>query len=766
MKKITNSLTVAAITWLMLPPLVQAEIDEIIVTANKREQSIQDVPIAISAFDESALDEMGASSLENVTNFVPGVALFDDRGAGQPTWVIRGVGLADFNSNNTPTAAVYYDEAYMTSNALGGIGLYDVERIEILKGPQGGLYGRNTTGGAIRIASNRPNLEKVEGYVSAGYEARYGGTLVEGAYNAPLSEEMAIRVAMQRSDGGGWQDSLVTAEDDNHGDRDSLAFRGQLFYAPSDELEVLFKADIGRDRSETVLGRANGFYSTDYSFNPCAAIMAGRRDETSCIGLHNLVGDPRLPSDQTANGSVVLANSENNRLDNEWTGYTLRLDRDLGFANLVSISSYLDFDYVQYFDYDGTPLDFVQSEDGIPDSETNIEQWSQELRLISSNDGPVTWLAGASFASDTNSTRGSASVKGLADIGFTEITAIETVYEQKTDTWAVYGQVGYDITDTVNINGSVRYTDEDREIDYVSKIALADGVLFPLGDIQGFTTSLESNWSGHLGLDWRLNDDTLLYAKFSRGFKSGGFFAGFTDNNDTLTPYKEEVNDAYEIELKSNPSDNLQINAALFFYDYQDAQGKISTPSAASPSGYLTALGTLGDAEHTGFELDALWAPSELPGFSVQLAGSWLEAEISDSDEISFDQLGMPYPLEGIDRDFSPKSSYSIVLRQDKELSGGLLGSAALVYAWRDDLAARSTQLSDTDYGLLGQEGYGILNLRIAVSNESAGWELSVVGENITDEIYTIRATGDDTGSYMDMMGMPATWTLNAQFSF
>ena len=381
-------------------------------------------------------------------------------------------------------------------------------------------------------------------------------------------------------------------------------------------------------------------------------------------------------------------------------------------------------------------------------------------------DGPVTWLAGASFASDTNSTRGSASVKGLADIGFTPITAIETVYEQKTDTWAVYGQVGYDVTDTVNINGSVRYTDEDREIDYVSKIALADGVLFPLGDIQGFTTSLESNWSGHLGMDWHLNDDAMLQATFSRGFKSGGFFAGFTDNNDTLTPYKEEVNDAYEIGLKSNPSDNLQINAALFFYDYQDAQGKISTPSAASPSGYLTALGTLGDAEHTGFELDALWAPSELPGFSVQLAGSWLEAEISDSDEISFDQLGMPYSLEGIDRDFSPKSSYSIVLRQDKELSGGLLGSAALVYAWRDDLAARSTQLSDTDYGLLGQEGYGILNLRIAVSNESAGWELSVVGENITDEIYTIRATGDDTGSYMDMMGMPATWTLNAQFSF
>jgi iron complex outermembrane receptor protein len=766
MKKITKSFIVAAISGLMLPPVAQAEIEEIIVTANKREQSIQDVAISMSAFDNDALNEVGADSLENLGNFIPGVALFDDRGAGQPTWIIRGVGLADFNSNNTPTAAIYYDEAYMTSNALGGIGLFDIERIEVLKGPQGGLYGRNTTGGAVRIASNQPSLEESEGYASVSYEGRYGGNLIEGAYNAALSDDVAVRIAMQRSDGGGWQDSLATTEDDQHGDRDSLAFRGQVLYAPSNELEVLLKADIGHDRSETVLGRAIGFYNSDYSFAPCDAIMSGKRDDTSCIGLHNLVGDPRLPSDQTENGSVVLANPDNNRLDNKWAGYTLKIDRNLGFADLVSISNHLDFDYVQYFDYDGTPLDLVQSEDGIPDSETNIKQWSQEFRLISSNNSPVTWLAGAAYASDTNATTGSASVQGLADIGFTDITAIETVYEQKTDTWAVYGQVGYDITDSVNVNSSVRYTDEDREIDYVSKVAYADGILFPLGDIQGFTTTLESKWSGHLGLDWRVNKDTLVYAKFSRGFKSGGFFAGFTDNNDTLTPYKEEVNNAYEIGIKSNPSDELQLNAAIFFYDYQDAQGKISTPSTVSVSGFLTALGTLGDAEHTGLELDALWKPAILPGFSMQLAGSLLKAEITDSDEFSFDQLGMVYPLEGIDRDFSPKSSYSMVIRQEKNIGSDLLGSASLVYSWRDELSARSTQLSDTDYGLLGQDGYGILNMRLAITDESSGWELSLLGENITDEVYIIRATGDDTGSYMDMMGMPATWSINVRLGF
>ena len=174
MKLIQKSLIAIAIAGVVTPFAAQADIEEIIVTANKREQSIQDVPIAISAFDNSALAEIGADSLENLTNFVPGVALFDDRGAGQPTWVIRGVGLADFNANNTPTAAIYYDEAYMTSNALGGIGLYDIERVEVLKGPQGGLYGRNTTGGAVRIVSNRPNLAESEGYVSIGHEGRYG----------------------------------------------------------------------------------------------------------------------------------------------------------------------------------------------------------------------------------------------------------------------------------------------------------------------------------------------------------------------------------------------------------------------------------------------------------------------------------------------------------------------------------------------------------------------------------------------------------------
>ena len=208
------------------------------------------------------------------------------------------------------------------------------------------------------------------------------------------------------------------------------------------------------------------------------------------------------------------------------------------------------------------------------------------------------------------------------------------------------------------------------------------------------------------------------------------------------------------------------MNAAVYFYDYQDTQGKISAPSAAAPSGYLTALGTLGDAEHTGAEVDMLWSPAQMPGFSVQLAYAWLDAEITSSDYFSFDQLNDVYSLEGLDRDFAPETSYSVNIRQEANVTESLLGSASLTYSWRDDLAPRSTQLSDIDYGLLGQDDYGVLNLYLAIANVSEGWELSIIGENITDEVYIVRATGDDGGSYMDMLGRPATWSINARFDF
>lgn len=739
-------------------------IEVILVTSQLRVQSMQEVPIAIAAFDAAALKEQGLDSLEDITSVVPNVELQDARGAGQPTWVIRGAGLSDFNANNTPVAAIFYDEVYMTSNALGGIGLFDIDRIEVLKGPQGGLYGRNATGGAVRVMSTRPDLNEFEGYASASY-GRWGSWGLEGAVGAPIIEDkLAFRIAMKTDQGGGWQDSLATPGDDEHGDRDFQAVRGQLLYAPTENLEILFKIDAGKDQSETVLGRANGVYATDYSFGYCDAVLAGGRDESNCIGLHNLLGNTLLPSDQKKDGSTVLSNPIN-ELDNEWTGYNLQVEWDLGFATLKSISSYLDYDYVQYFDYDGTPLAFITSIDGFPDADTNFEQWSQEFRLTSTGSGPLTWLVGGTYAEDTNKSFQNASTQGLADFGFTPTTLIQADYKQKTETWALYGQLGYDISDSLNLNGSLRYTDEDKTIDHTS-LQAEGGPLFVIGSVEGFETSLDENWSGHIGLDWRVSDNALVYAKFSRGFKSGGYFAAWTEDNDTLTPYAEEINDAYEIGLKSNPTKDVQVNASVFYYDYQDAQGVVTVESETSVSGTLNTVGTVGDAEHYGAELDVAWIPSAVPGFSLMLSAAWLDAEITDSDQVSFDLLGNLASLEGLDREHSPTYSYSVNIRQEKNLTDSLLGSISAVYSWRDDVAPRSTRLSDVDCAVYCQESYGLLNLRIALADLDQGWEVALLGENVTGEEYVANATGDDAGSFMDMPARPASWKVQLRYDF
>jgi len=732
----------------------------VFVTAQKRAQNLQDVPIAISTFDADDLVELGATSLEELAAFVPGAHLDDARGAGQPTWVIRGVGLSDFNSNNTPTAAIYYDEAYLVSSAMSGVGLFDIERIEVLKGPQGGLYGRNTSGGAVRIVSNKPDLEESNGYAQASYGQwdRWG---LEGAFSAPIIEDkLAVRVSAVSDQGGGWQDSLATPEDDEHGDRDYYAVRGQALFAPSDDLEVLFKVDFGQDQSETTLGRSTGAYDP-LTGDFCSAVRAGQRDDENCIGLHNLFGSPLLASDQSDNGETVLSNPIN-ELQNEWLGLNFSVDKDLGFASFVSISSYIECDYVQFFDYDATPLEFVSSRDGVPDSDTTFEQWSQEFRLISPSEGPLTWLVGGVYAEDDISTIQNF---GLADLEpVAGINRITGDFDQKTESWAVFGQFGYDLSDTLNLNASLRYTDEDKSIDYASFAEATGFGEFPLIAPVQFETELDSNWSGHIGLDWKVAENALLYAKYSRAIKSGGFFGAATDNGDDVSPYEQETNDAFEIGLKSNPTDELQVNLAAYYYDYQDVQGLGGTPGA---TGAITQqLTNLGDAEHIGLELDANWVPSQIPGFSLGISASWLDAEIVSSDLAGFTQDSQVVSFEGLTRDFAPDFSYAINAQQEAELSNGILGTFSANYSWREEQRPVDSRLSILDYGLFRQDAYGLLNLRASLEFVDHGWEVAIAGENVTDETYALRATGDDGGSYLDILGRPASWTIQARKTF
>lgn len=735
----------------------QGAIEEIVVTAQKREQSLQDVPIAIAAFDQSDIESLGINNLDELTEFIPGAELFDDRGAGQPTWVIRGVGLADFNANNTPTAAIYHDEVYLTSNVLGGLGLFDVERVEVLKGPQGGLYGRNTSGGAVLMVSNRASAaDGVNGSVTGRYGRwdRYG---VEAALGVPVGDSAAFRLSAMTDQGGGWQDSLATEQDDEYGDRDFSALRAQFAWQPNDQLELWLKIEGGEDRSETTLGYGRALFDPATG-GFCAAAQAGRHDEENCVALSNLTnlfvltpGDPGvLPGGQEESGETVLSRPIS-ALDNDWAGATAQIDLHFDFATLTSITGYLGYDDNQVYDYDSQPLSLFEE-----DTNSELTLWSQELRLTSNGDGALDWLVGAMYAEDEvdderigNLSQNLLVFPGLARRGF----------DQRAASWAVYGQGTYRFTERWQASASVRYTDEDRDFDDVYFEDLAGGFYY-YQDVD-LSTSLDEHWSGHVGLQWLPTDDVMVYGSVTRGFKSGGFFGGFAFSPEELAPYEEETVTAWEVGFKSTWRDQtLRLNGAAFYYDYRDVQGFTQEISAVSGT-VITKLGNLGDAEHSGAELEAIWAPGSLPGLTLQVSGAWLDAEISDSDTIGFDQAGTPAPIEGRRRGFAPEWSAFTQARYEWTL-GALAAAAQVGYSWRSDLADADSLLSQIDVAAFSHESYGVWNARLALGAPDSGWTVALIGRNLSDEEYWVRASGDDLLSFTSTPARPLSWMLEA----
>ena len=736
------------------------EIEEITVTAQKRAESVQDVPIAISAFSGEQLASLGSSNLQELTEHIAGAELYDDRGAGQPTWVIRGVGLADFNSNNTPTAAIYYDEQYLPSNTMGGIGLFDIERVEVLKGPQGGLYGRNTSGGAVRVVSARPELGgSANGTVSSSYGS-WGRSTLEAAAGASLGESSAFRVAATTDQGGGWQDSLATEQDDAYGDRDFSAVRAQLLLAPTDRIELLLKLEAGRDKSETTLGLTRALYDPDTG-DFCTSAYSGRADSSQCATLANLTnawiltpGDPGLlPSQQKGDGTQVLSNPIN-ALDNDWQGFNGQLTWDLGFASFTAISAYLEYQNNQTFDFDGQSLHLFHE-----DGRAALESWSQEFRLASNGDGDSNWLLGATIAEDTIDER---RLADLSDNWLVFPGLTERGFEQVSESWAVYGQWEQYLADNWRISSSLRYTSEDRALRNAYHYDIRGDFDYIRGVDQDY--SLESNWSGHIGLDWQPTDNTLLYAKATKGFKSGGFFGGFAFSAGELARYGEETVWSYEAGFKSDwLGRSLRVNGALYDYDYRNVQG--FTQALSETTGLpVTRLGSLGDAEHTGAELEMAWLPQLLEGLSLQLGLAWLDATIADSDTIALDPAGRAAPIEGLPRNFAPEWSSSAQVRYEFPLAADLMAAAQLNYSWRDDLSARDSYSTDLDYAAYGHDGYQVLNARLSLLPDSERWELALVGNNLTDEEYLATATGDDLGSFMQIPTRPRSWALEASY--
>lgn len=771
----------------------QGESDEIVVTAQRRSETIQNVPMMLSAFGGEELKKRNVVNLEDVADKVAGVQIFRTV-TGQPTWIIRGVGLVETNPNNPPPASIYLDEVYEVTNAQGQMPLFDVERVEVLKGPQGGTYGRNTSGGAVKIISRKPDLSnlRADATLSYGSHSRFS---LDAGVSVPLAADVAaLRIAGTVKAGGGWQHSISDNRD--WGDADVFGLRGTLLVAPASNVTAKLIIDYSRDRSELPLLRAAGARALSSEGGTsaalwCAPFNAGALSDAcrTYPGVLNALGFTFLssasPATQAANGSTTLSNAYN-KLDVETLGTTFDLKIDFGAVSLESITAYRDFDYGRQMDADATA-----NELGHSITRDRFKIFSQDLRLQSNGEGPFTWALGFNYGEERLNSKRTFLFRddpftGTAFTAYGAASRSEAVadvgYLQNSRTYSGYLEAGYAFTPTFKLNGALRYTD-------LTKRYHDGGFNFPLGtgavsasplvqSLVNYTLSdsyhLRNNWTGNLYLSWKPGENTLFYASLGRGIKEGGFFGGFpSQGQSSIVPFREETVWAYEAGFKLQGwNRRFGLNAAAFYYDYADAQA--SVPAVSATGAVFGRPGNV-DARHKGVELETFVVPVN----GLRLSGSmtYLDAKYHDTQQYATLDSGGLASYMGLRREFAPKWSWTVEARYDADIAGfGKLGfivdangrsnrfMSQLASANVNPSLPAPTTMREMSRTLVG---YTLMNARVSFQPEGQPFSIAAYVRNLTDKHYVVVTQTDGIApNYGQFYNEPRTFGVEVGIHF
>jgi iron complex outermembrane receptor protein len=732
------------------------------VTARRFAESLQEAPVAVSAFSEDTLEARSITNLEDIGRYVPNMQ-FAPNGiaggsSGQP--FIRGVGQFDFMITTDPGVAIYLDGVYLARSLGNLLDLVDVERIEVLRGPQGTLYGKNTIGGAINVVSRRPGDEtELFGEVRVG---DYDRIDARASVSLPLvGDRLAVRLAASTRNADGYGERLLTGDD--MGDDDSTALQAVVDWRPTDALDVTFAFD------RTDVDQAFAVSHTE-QINPAAPLQ----------GLYNALVAPYDARYITADPYQSNATGLNSNEQDIW-GASLTLSWQLGDLTLKSITGYRDQEQTFGTDPDGSPETIVDELDT-----TDQSQFSQELQLSGTSFGDrLRWVAGLYYFEED--------ADGLMDVtllpgifaaleglpgpfvplapGVTcppppdvplpcaggagnplntifDLTRIITL-EQQAESFAVYGQASYQLTDPLSVTLGVRYTQEDK--DFATSLFLPTSGIYLIPP-----TERSDSWSDvspRLGFEYRASGEVLLYASASKGFKSGGF-NGRGSNANEVNAYEPEELWSYEIGVKSEWwQRRLRLNAAAFFNDYEDLQ--FTTQTVAPDGTQVVLVGNAAKAEISGLELELVAAPTDALNLGITVG--YLDSEYTEIDEtvqtITLDSelIGAPEWTASAAADFTiPVAEWAeVVLRSD--------------YTYR-----AKTYFDAANTESVSQDGYGLWNAAITVQSPTQRWALTAGVLNVADEEYRVTGVGvlDSLGFASAIYGRPREWYVQASARF
>lgn len=778
-------------------------LEEIIVTAQKHEQSANDVGITMSVISATRLRDLGVASADQLAQATPGLTVNIVAPTGIPVYSLRGVGFQDFSTGGSSTVGLYVDEVNIPYAVMSRGVLFDVERVEVLKGPQGDLYGRNTTAGQINFISRKPTKD-FQGGIHLSYGS-YETVDAEAFVSGPLSDRVRGRlVAKTVQSGKGWQKSLTA--NDRLGEQDISAVRGLLDFDFGDSATLELNLHYTKDKSDNQAPQA---FNGEEIGLPTVAFAPHNPLQDYTSDLVTLTSTPPWFAGHDATQadwsdsytSEITGTTWNIRpqRDNELQGASVRLSWDFSGMNLTSLTGFDKFDRVEAFEGDGGS--FIDTSNI---NTTNINSFSEELRLSTKSER-LLWIAGLYYSKDKlderyhffmpDSVYGNASVAwDVLPFELAPILELDTKYKQNSDSKGVFGHVEWAMSDRWKLTAGVRYTDESR--DWAGCTFSADdnslgnfeNVLFgstlqagacgtidddpnsptyifnTLGTAQVndsfhvFSDSINTKkWMGKLGADYRPSDDTLLYATISHGFKSGGFNGAASNTTQQLEPYGPEELTAFELGSKLTLlGRTMQLNTSVFYYDYRDKQ---EADAAVTFVGNISGLTNVPKSRVEGAELEWQWAP--VAGLNLGAALTWLDTEVLEwqatdpvlsvwPDVVTFDASGTELPQ-------APKWTYNGYASYRWPVSSGLYLHLGADFNHTDTTSGGANAFA------FATKAYTLVNARIELGDAGGKWSAQLWSHNLTDEFYYPSAFVAN-GPFVRIVGMPRTVGLSLDY--
>jgi iron complex outermembrane recepter protein len=684
-------------------------LEEIIVTAQKRAESLQDVPIALSVFDSRALERANIQRIEEIALRTPNFTMMRTN-VGEPQFYIRGVGSTSDSAAGDPTVGVFQDEVYIGRISGAAFDVFDMERVEVLRGPQGTLFGRNTSGGAINFIPNRPEQDF---YASAelGF-GNYGSQLGRLVLNGGLTDNIAGRLSVSHRKHDGYSENIETGADLD--DEDNWSARAQLLFGIGDASRLLLAYDYVTDDAAGNARVPFPVFDTGQVGAGIPATAALRRIWPAGSDLRKSYSVDESFQERDING--LTARFESDASYGSWTV--------LGAWRKVELAWYEDLDGLKPFGNVGPPLPppygWVLKNRNVTDEEA--EQYSLEARLASPADSRLQWVAGLYwFTEEVNREESFLTQFSLVPVAGGDVTFIQDV---DSSTYAAFGQLTYPFTDRLSVTAGLRFSQDEKDADQVGRnndpTDATPGI--PLFPGQPYDVTADDSWNsttGRLGLDYRTGAGNLLYASVSKGFKSGIFPSqnNVVQNVGEATPPEEVW--SYEIGAKTQwLDDTLRANLAIFYMDYQDLQLFRLDPQ-------LRLVTFTEDTVNTGVELEILAAPAD--GLEVGLNVAYLSAEVDGGLN------------DGGQLPRSPEYSFGGFGQYSWAVAGGSLSLRA-DFKWTDDYRTEIPYYNDRpNWRITEIESFALLDARAAYTLEDRNLEFAVWGKNLTDETYPMH---------------------------